>query len=474
MAKKQKKQINKFEFGLDFQEAILNFVVLSKLGHKVINLIDDTYFTLLHHAIIFKAIKSFWKTKKKIISRVILKENLRNLYRTKEIGNDLLQQDKDDIDSIVDRIYNSEVVDPESILESIIKFSRYVTLKDLQERHNLEDYNSYDDFARKVQKAITIGNDFDDNLGHFLVEGARDRAYERSLGYDNIQTPWWQLNRLINGGSLNKGVVIMLMSKQKRFKTGMMLNWCKAEMGRRRRGFYVDLENGIIAITTRADQSVLKLNKQQVLEGEYDEKMLKTYRKYKRIKSELVIKRFPAYKTSTDDILNWVKRIETEKGIKFNYGVIDYGDLLSSTTGSKEDEKRISDAYIDMKNLASPDQLDLDYLLTASHVKRDKDTQKRAETKYIGEDVAKCVDKIRHCDIILGLQESEEEKEAGVMRVEIVDQRDGVSEGNMMFWVDIEKQLAKEFTHAELKDYNKQSGRDEMGKMKKAEKESDV
>lgn len=471
MSKENKKNNAQFEFGLDFQEAILNFVILSKKGHKAIQLIEDSYFTTLHHAVIFKIIKSFFKQKNKIIAKLVLKENLRVYYRTRD-ADTLIPSDKLDIESITDRIYTTTITDPDFILESIIKFAKYVELKDLQENHNLEDYTTYDNYQKKVDHIMRIGMELDEDIGHLLVAGAKDRVMERSLGYDQIETPWWQLNRLINAGSVNKGILIMLMSRQKRFKTGMMLNWAKGELGRRKIGFYVDLENGTIAISMRSDQGILKLKKEEVLSGEYDDKMMRTYRKYKRIKSELAIRRFPAYRTTTVDIAAWLQLLERNFGIRPSYGIVDYGDLMAATTGRQEDDKRISDVYIDLKNLAN--DFGLDYIITASHVKRDKETQKRAATKYIGEDVAKAVDKVRHCDIVLGLQENEDEKEAGVMRVEIVDQRDGVSEGNMMFWVDIQKQLAREFTRGEVSEYNKQAGRDENGAKKKAIKDSDI
>ena len=144
---------------------------------------------------------------------------------------------------------------------------------------------------------------------------------------------------------------------------------------------------------------------------------------------------------------------------------------MGAISGKKDDTERISDVYLDLKNLAVEN--DLDYIITASHVKRDKDTLKRRSTKYMSSDVAKSIDKTRHCDMILGLQENDEEKESGVMRIEIVDQRDG-TEGSCLFWIDIAKQYAKEFTKEQVKEYWAETGREDDGKKRKPEKKSDI
>lgn len=472
MHKKPKEEAKyKFQFGLEFQEAILNFLVADKHGFKAIELIDDSYFAIITHAIIFKGIQLFWKKKKRLPSLPILKENIRKLYESREFYKAITEEDKTLIDQTINTIYNAPSKDSDEILANIITFSRYVNLKELKENHDLDDYDKYQDFAKKVQKAINIGSELNEDVGMFLVKGAKDRVHQRVMGYEVNPTPWRQLNRLMNAGGCEKHSVIMIMAEQKRFKTGMLVNWCRGELGRKKIGAYVDLENGSMAIATREDQSIMKIDKKSIVHGMVDDRLLKTYRKYARIKSELVIKRFAAYKTTATHLQTWLDVLRLEHGLVISYLIVDYGDLMGAISGKKDDTERISDVFLDLKNLAVEN--DLDYLITASHVKRDKDTLKRRSTVYQSADVAKCIDKTRHCDMILGLQEGEEEKEAGIMRVEVVDQRDGVT-GASLFWVDIDKQSAKEFTHEEIKAYWQEAGREDDGSRKKATKNADV
>lgn len=461
----------KFQFGIEFQEAILIFVLMDKYGYKAIDYIHEDYFAIPHHGLIFKAIKNFWKRNKRLPSKSVLKEKLRGMFESREFKSIIKDPDKKDIESLVDKTYNSLSKDGDIFLENIINFARYVTLKEHLETADLENFERYSEFSGKIQKAISLGNELDDSKGSFLVAGARDRIHQRALGIQVVPTGWWQLNRTLNGGGLEKHSVIMLMSEEKKFKTGMLINLGKAELGRRKNGFYIDLENGEIAITTRIDQSVIKSNKKSIVQGQHDDRLMKTYRKYKRIRAELIVKRFPAYRTNASHLQAWLDTIQLEYGIKFQYGIIDYPDLMAAISGRIEDEKRISDVYVDLKNLAKDN--DLDYLITASHVKRDKETLKRTATKYHTSDVAKCIDKTRHVDLVLGLQQDESEVEAGVLRLEVVAQRDGTN-GAILFWLDIENQWAKEFTKEQVQEYRAAMGKDEEGKSKKPVKNSDI
>jgi len=466
---KTKKPNNKFQFGTDFQEAILHFIISDKNGYKAIDLVDDSYFVLIPHAIICKAIKQFWKVKHRIPSKQILNEKLRLLYDTREFSKLITDDEKVDVSKVVDTIYQKNVKDADEILTSIIAFARYVNVKAQIENNDVEDFDNYPAFLAKIQSSINIGSNITEDLGTFLVEGVRERINLRTLGYEVSPTPFRQLNKTLNAGGIEKHSLIMVMAEEKRFKTGLAINWGRLELRRRKRGFYVDYENGEIAIATRGDQGVIQVSKLDILQGKMDEKLAKTWRKYKRLGSELAIKRFSAYRAGILEIQAWMDRVQLEKGIRFDFGIIDHGDLGKCTTGRVEDDKRISDFYIDLKNLAKDN--DLDYILTLSHVKRDKDTLKRRATTFISADVAKCQDKVRHCDMVLGLQENEEEQEAGVMRLEVIVQRDGTPQGKVLLWVDIAKQYLKEFSVKECQEYYEQLGMDKEGKKKEVEKD---
>lgn len=445
---------DKFSFNPEFQEYILQYTCSDRKGYSIIDLYQDTYFTLLTHQFIAFSLKRYFKAKKRIPSMVYFLEYIRQQYNRKEFREYVTQDFRDEVDSAIKRIYSSPPPDSDDIRDEVIKFARYTELKETLDNIDVNDYNNYSALHGKIQKAITVGSNKYEDSGIRVVGGIADRNMDRGSEKVGFKSPYWQLNRSQNGGSIAPHSLIMLMSQAKRFKTGTLINFARACLGHRKRGLYIDLENGAMKLATRMDQGVVNADRDSVEKGEHDKRLLKQYRKYKRIGAELIIKRMPAHTTCMDDVQKLVDKYKLEEGLVFNFAIIDYGDLLASNDGEKDETKRISNSFLDMKNFAEFN--DLDFIATASHVNRA--ASKRRDTKYLPEDVAKCIDKIRHLDICIGLQENEAEREEGVMRWEIIDQRDGPQDATMYFWVDIAKQTLKEFTRAEVKKLSEMVG----------------
>ncbi len=440
----------KFQFDQDFQENLLHYTTSDKNGHRALQLYEDTYFGLIEHQIIAKALKNYFKRKKKIPqSKAVLREQLRQMYMTKDFITALTAEDKNRITKIVNKMYKGNVKDGDDILDATVKFAQYIKLKDTVEQVNLTDFGKYDIFADRVRKAITIGNEFKEQKGILLVKGIKDRQYQRKMNEDIIPTPFHQVNRLTNGGGFTKGTVIVLIGPEKEFKTGFLINVARKYLGSRKRVLYIDLENGQKALSLRLEQSIMRKTKLEIMSGEFDDKVLKQFRKYARLKAEVDIKRFPAYTTTCTNIQAYIDDQYREEGIRYTDIVIDYGALLGAISGNKDDTARISDAYIDIKNLTEYNQFDTCW--TANHIVRTADI--RFATQFRSSDTAKCIDIVRHVDVAFGYNRNDMDIQAGNARLEIIDQRDGVSKGAAVFKVDYPKQRADEMTRQEIKDY---------------------
>jgi hypothetical protein len=440
----------KFEFLPDFQELILQYTVTDPKGYKVLELYEDSFFTLIPHSVIAYILKKYYKKNKNIPEQPYFREELRMGYQMDKILKlHLTDEDVNQIDEIVARIYSGPVKEPEVIVDKCVSFARYVKFKEELENVNINAYDSYEKSIEKLRQANNIGLDLENSYGTFLVSGMNDRAHKREATHGVHPTPFWQLNRLLNGGGTEYGNVFTILSTEKIFKTGALINVARGYLKMRKKGFYVDLENGEVAITIRNEQSIANVNRETIQQGLIDNKLLKLFRKYKRIGSELVIKKFPSLKTTTDSLRTWLDSLKRDYGFVPQFGIIDYGLLLGATSGKTDDTQRISDGFLDIKNLSTDYQLEC--LWTAAHTTRDGN--KRLGTKFLPTDTAKCMDITKHIDALLGLQQNKEEKEAGVMRLEVLEQRNGMDNGKMLFWVDIPKQRMKEFNKTEIKEY---------------------
>ena len=441
----------KFEFDPEFQQAILQYTLTDRNGHKALKLFDDTFFTLIEHQVIAKAIKTYFKRKKKLPQdKIYLKEEIRQLLTSRDYSKYFQEKEREDILKLVSKLYSTPVKDGDELLLKIAQFNSYCRLKDTLERVNLQDFNQYENFAAQVQKAIAIHSSHKSDAGTWLLADLEKRQAERSSEGDIFPTPWRQLNKISSSHrGYDKSIVGVIIGPEKKFKTGVLVNLARGYLKLRKRILYVDLENGQNSLALRMEQSISRKEKGDVLSGEYNEQIKKIFRKYKRLGSDIDIKRFPAYSTTALDIEAYMDKQYREHGIKYDGMIIDYVGLMGSISGQKDDTQRISDAYIDIKNLT--ERKDLEITWTANHITRE--AKKRIASRYEPNDTAKCIDINRHVDLMLGVNYTEEEYEQGVMRLELIQQRDGESEGRIFTWVDRKTQHVKEFSKSEVDKY---------------------
>jgi hypothetical protein len=469
---KTKRPKYKFEFGTDFQEIILQFTVSDPKGFKILQLYEDSYFTLIPHAIVAYVLKRYYKKEKSIPDEPYLREALRVAYRMDKIMQmNLTDDDVREVDAIVERIYSGPVKHPDFVIQKCINFARFIGVKQVMEDVDINDYNSYEQAIEKLRAANNIGFEMENNYGTFLVSGMKDRAHKRDQTHASHPTPWRQLNNILNSGGTETGNVITILSKEKIGKTIALLNVSIGYLRRKKKGFYADLENGEMGIIVRGEQNIANVEQGIIKSGEIDEKLLKTFRKYSRIGAELAVKKFPNLKTTTDDIQAWLDLLKRDFGFIPEFGVIDYGLLMGSLSQKTDDFFRIGDAFLDIKNFADHNKLDA--LWTAAHTTREGNA--RLGTKFKSTDIAKCYDIPKHIDMLLGLQQNEDEKEAGVFRFEVIEQRGGQEAGKMFFWINKATQRMREFTHEEIKEYYKQTkGEEEDNIPRKRKRKSDL
>lgn len=439
----------KFSFDTSFQKEILQFAVTDiKYGFKAIVLFESHYFTLVEHSIIAEVLKRYYEKRFSVPSLPVFKEELRQLLRLKQYKELVTPDDRQKILRVVNGLYKKPVKDPETIYEACKRFAQYSALKETLESADIFDYNSYQEIADKIHRAINLGTDLVEDKGMFLLADAKPRVIRRQDSPPGYPTPWWQLNELLNSGGTNKGNIIVLLAPAKRFKTGFMLNTAIGYLKKGRVILYADLENGEDAIAMRADQSMINVERKTLLLGgqEVESKLLKKLRLYKRFGGELVIRRFTAGSTAKD-IGNYITWLRENYGLIVTDMICDYPDIMDDIKKSKNDVEKIGNVYIDLKNLAKDH--DLNSIWCPSHVNREGD--KAQGKKFKATDISKAIDKVRHADIIMGMQQDDDEKEAGIIRVEMIDVRDGISDGRIYLKGNLATQRVKEFTRAEVK-----------------------
>src|SRR6478609_878662 len=451
-----KKVTPKFEFDTRFQWEILKYTIKDGNGYKALMLYKFDYFDLIHQQVIARALHQFFKLKKRIpSSAALLNEEIKKLFKTRDYATALLEADRLKIKKRVVLLYKGVSKDGEDILERCKLFASFVEFKSTLEGIDLNNYGQYETYVKKIAKAVNIGIQIDEKQGNFIVQAHRNRFIDRHNRGSVVPTPFPQINRLTNANGWEKGSLVTIIDQPKRGKTLALINIAKAYMGRRgkkqnKKVIYFDLENGETAISTRVDQCEGNLTKKQVLSGEFDGQLSKAYRAWARVGGEIFVRMMPALAT-TDDFQKVLDELYQDYGMRFEVAIVDYVGLMGSLSGKKDDFERISEAYVDVKNFAKKNDFDIVY--TAHHVIRG--AYKRRATKFLAEDIAKCIDIPRHIDALFGIQQNDDERKAGLFRLELIEQRDGFSYGRAVFHYQMSTQRITELNENDLSEYNK-------------------
>ena len=444
------KTVNEFKYTIEWQFDLLKYITNDKNGYKALLKIKDTYFTLIEHQLLAHCLISFYKNHLKVPGETLLREEAVRLMNSKDYVRLITKDDQDVILKLIPKLYSGILKDSDEIYKMCKKFSAYIRVKDLLEEIDPRDWDQYEKYSYKFQNAIEDEDEQIERGSSFLFADVSSRQVRRRENKTIVATPFRQINALTNAGGYEKGSIIVILDKQKKGKTTALVNIAKGYLRQGKKVLYLDFENGKESIFSRFEQSMTNSTKLQIMQGETDEKVKRKFRKYRRIGGEVVVERVPAGVTCNWVQANIIDKYYREYGIRFDILILDYAAKMGSNSGKKDDTERISDVYVDLSNLALKNEVD--HVWTANHVTREG-AKLRMKTRYQGEDIAKCIDITRHVHAVFGLNRSLEEEEEGFMRLELVEQRDGVPRGRAVFTINPDTQNMKELTNSERNMY---------------------
>lgn len=453
--KKRLNSCNKFTFSIEFQLEVLRFLIQGKESLLYVQKIKPRYFTLIEHSIVVEALVKFVKKYQRIPSEILMVEQVKTLLEGRDYVDLVTKDDIPNIHKLISELYNKPLKDVDIVLENIHKFIAYIELKALNESMDFSDYNSYETYQAKLTKILQSSKPQKKDEPLLMVSGTAMRQLMRKVDPDVVPTPFWQLNRLGNGDGYPKNSLFVLIDRPKRRKTFALINIARGYLAMKKNVLYIDTENGKNQLMDRMIQSTLNKTKREMLTGDYDKMEQRHMRKYKRLGVEFIVERVPATIADCNTIMNLVRKLETEKGIKVHVIMIDYAAKLASIARDRDDVERINNVYIDIDNMG--DELGLDAVWTAQHVTREG--AKHQETKYEDNDIASAISIIRNAKCVMGLNSTQDEEEHNIMRMEVVVQRDGVPSGRVMFNMDPERQRMKEFSKEARAKYDESIGK---------------
>lgn len=439
----------KFSFTPDFQLEILRFILRDKEGGLVLRRVKSSYLVLIEHALIFEGISKYFKKQGKMPSENILKQVIKELLESKAYVDLVTKDDLPSIQKLISNLYHIPLSDSEYIKERIYQFSTYVEMKNLNDSFDLDNFEQYEEYSRKIEKVLQKSKPKKEDEPLYMIRDVTERQFKRQSEPSVIPCPYRQLNDLTNAGGYPEHSVNVILDKPKAKKTFFMVNLARGYLRMKKSVLYIDTENGRDQIMDRFIQSSINKTKKELYSGEYDKLEAKHLRKLARFGVELVVERVPAMITDVTYIREKIIQLRNQ-GIDIRVLMVDYAGKLASISRDREDFERISNVYVDLQNLA--EELHLDIIWTAHHITREG--KKHRLTRYDENDISGSIAIVRNAQVIMGLNSTEQEEKDNILRAEIVVQRDGLPSGRALFKCDVERQRCTEFTKEQRKQYD--------------------
>lgn len=392
------KSKTKFTFSLEFQLEILRYIIKDKEGGLILKRIKPNYLVLIEHSIICEGIIKYYKKQNRIPSENVLKEVIKELLEGKQYADLVTKDDIPNIDKVISNLYHLPLSDADYIKEKIYQFSTYVEMKNLNDSFDLDNFEQYEEYSRKIEKILQKSKPKKEDEPAYMIRDIVERQFKRQSEPSVIPCPFRQMNALTNAGGYPEHSVNVILDKPKAKKTFFMVNLARGYLRMGKSVYYVDTENGKDQILDRFIQSSINKTKKELYSGEYDKLESKHLRKLARFGVELVVERVPAMITDCNYIRDKIIKFRNQ-GLDIKVLFVDYAGKLASIARDKEDFDRISNVYIDLQNLA--EELNLDIVWTAHHITREG--KKHRATRYDENDISGSIAIIRNAQTILVL-----------------------------------------------------------------------
>jgi KaiC/GvpD/RAD55 family RecA-like ATPase len=284
---------------------------------------------------------------------------------------------------------------------------------------DLLEKGEYDPVEKLIKDAVQISLTKDMGTDYFADPAGRINKYFNSGG--QVSTGWPQLDRLLYGG-FSRGELNIFAGGSGSGKSLVMMNialsWLQAGLS----GVYVTLELSEELTSLRTDAMLTSMSTKDIRK-DIDTTELKVKMIGKK-SGQYRVKGLPA-QSNINDIRSYLKEVQLQTGIKVDFVMVDYLDLLMPVSVKvNPNDQFIKDKYVaeELRNLAK--ELNV-LLVTASQLNRSA----VEEIEFDHSHIAGGISKINTADNVFGIFTSRAMKERGKYQIQCMKSRSSTGVG---------------------------------------------
>jgi KaiC/GvpD/RAD55 family RecA-like ATPase len=284
---------------------------------------------------------------------------------------------------------------------------------------DLLEAGDFDPIEKLIKDAVQISLTKDMGTDYFADPAARINKYFNSGG--QVSTGWPQLDRLLYGG-FSRGELNIFAGGSGSGKSLVMmniaLNWLQQGLS----GVYITLELSEELTSLRTDAMLTQMSTKDIRK-DIDTTTMKVILVGKK-SGQYRVKGLPA-QSNINDIRSYIKEVQIQTGIKVDFMMIDYLDLLMPVSAKvSPNDLFVKDKYVseELRNLAK--ELGV-LMVTASQLNRSAVEEIEFDHSHISGGISK----INTADNVFGIFTSRAMKERGKYQIQCMKSRSSTGVG---------------------------------------------
>jgi KaiC/GvpD/RAD55 family RecA-like ATPase len=278
---------------------------------------------------------------------------------------------------------------------------------------DLLEKGDYDPVEKLIKDAVQISLTKDMGIDYFDNPSERINRYFNSGG--QVSTGWPTLDKILYGG-FSRGELNIFAGGSGSGKSLVMMNialsWLQAGLS----GVYITLELSEELCSLRTDAMLTSMSTRNIRK-DIDTAELKVKMVGKK-SGQYRVKGFPA-QSNVNDIRSYIKEVQIQTGIKIDFVMVDYLDLLMPVSAKvSPNDLFVKDKYVseELRNLAK----ELGVLfVTASQLNRSAVEEIEFDHSHISGGISK----INTADNVFGIFTSRAMKERGRYQLQLMKTR---------------------------------------------------
>ena len=311
----------------------------------------------------------------------------------------------------------------------------YNTLLDVADQAGKDDVDT-SEILTKFEQACNVSLSVDLGLDYFTdIEKHIDDLETQD---ETIPSGWEWLDKKLDGGFLEQGRAIYVFAGETNVGKSIFLgNIARNIADHGKTVLLVSLEMSELVYAKRITTNLTQIPIRQLHNRTDDIRDAVEQYKRSNSKSRVIVKEFPPSTITCKHLKGFIKKL-TDRGVKLDAIVVDYVNLLKSSTGTNSYE-RIKYATEELRALSYAFECPI---ITATQLNRQGYNEINPGLDTVGESYGLAAT----ADAIFSIWREEEDVDLGILRLGVMKNRFGENYGSMMMEIDYDTLTLKEST----------------------------